>query len=250
MTRGAVILARDSGNVLYTQLAAWSAERIQRHLDIPTTIVQIQSEANGTREIGDHAVPWYNLDRYRAWEMSPYDETLLLDADYVVSSDQLRTLFGSEQDLLSMRYAYDVTARRDYQDLNWFGKHRMPSAWATVMYFRRTRVTEMIFYMMGMIQHHWTHYKDIYGITERRFRNDYALAIALNVVHGHQGIWPAIPWRMANADPDCDVHQIDSDDFEISFQNAQNRSRCVVVRAQDIHVMNKSALGELIADPS
>lgn len=250
MTRGAVILARDSGDVSYTQLAACSAKRIQRHLDIPTTIVQIQCEANGARQIGDHAVPWYNLDRYRAWDMSPYDETLLLDADYVVSSDQLRKLFGSQQDLLAMRYAYDVTARRDYQDLNWFGRHRMPSAWATVVYFRRSRVAEMIFHMMGMIQNHWTHYKNIYGITERRFRNDYALAIALNVVHGHQGSWPAIPWCMANADPDCDVRQIDADDFEVVFRDSQDRSRRVVVRAQDMHVMNKLALGDLIADPS
>lgn len=249
MTRGAVILVRDSGDISYTQLAAWSAERIQRHLDIPTTILQSQSEANGTREIGDRAVPWYNLDRFRAWEMSPYDETLLLDADYVVSSDQLRALFGNQQDLVAMRYAYDVTARRDYQDLNWFGRHRMPSAWATVVYFRRTRITEMVFHMIHMIQDHWAHYKDVYGITERRFRNDYALAIALNVVHGHQGCWPSIPWSMANADPDCEVRQLDIDEFEIEFRDSRGRPRRVIMRDQDTHVMNKPALGALIANP-
>lgn len=248
MSRGAVILARDSGDISYTGMAQWSAERIQRHLGIPTTIIKDQSEANGAREMGSGQMTWYNLDRFRAWELSPYDETLLLDADYVVSSDRLASLFGSYEDMLAMRYAYDVTARRDYTDLNWFGRHRMPSAWATVIYFRRTRVTEMIFHMIQMIQQHWPHYKDIYGITERRFRNDYALAMALNVVHGHLGHWPAIPWHMANADLDCDIQQIDEDDFEIRFHDSRERPRRVMVREQDIHVMNKSALGAVIAN--
>jgi hypothetical protein len=193
-------------------------------------------------------VPWKNLNRYRADEVTPYQETVLLDADYVVCSDQLATVFGCSQDLLSMRYAHDVTGRRDYRDLNWFGKAHMPSAWATVMYWKQSKTAELIFGMMGMIQQHWQHYKNIYGIADRRFRNDYALAIASNTVMGHVGHWPSLPWSMATVEADCKLSQIDHDRFEIHYQDQQNKLRKNILHGVDFHAMHKRQLGDIIAN--
>jgi hypothetical protein len=248
MSRGALIFARDSGDIKYSDLAQWSAARIQRHLGVPTTVINDTSQQNGVRSLGSVTVPWYNLGRHQAFDLSPYDETLLLDADYIVASDQLSVLFGSGHDMLCMTKTYDVTGRKKHLDIDCFGRHRMPMAWATVMYFRHSKSAKLIFDMIEMIESNWQHYRDIYGISEKRFRNDYALAIASNTVNGHTGTWPSIPWNMAMADPDCDIYQINDDDFVIRFVNADQTSRRVSVRGQDLHFMNKLALGAMIAD--
>ncbi len=260
MTRGVLIFAFDNESVRYTEFARWSAARIQQHLGLPVTLVTNATDINRagfdqviSADAGANGVrdgTWFNLGRYRAGQLSPYDETVLLDADYVVNSDQLLTLFGSDQDIVSMREAYDVTNRHDYQDLNFFGRHRMPSAWATVIYWRRSAAADLIFTMMEMIQNHWQHYKDLYGITERRFRNDYALAIASNTVMGHTGIWPSVPWRMANVDLDCAIHALDQQRFEIQYQDQSGRQRRTLINQQDFHVMNKTQLGALVASHS
>lgn len=256
MTRGILMFAFDNGTVPYTRFAAWSAGRIQRHLGLPVSVItnadlsgydtfdqviQIPATANGSRE-----GTWFNLGRWQAHALSPYDQTVLLDADYVVCSDQLLTLFDSNQDMLSMRFAYDVTNRRDYQDLNFFGRHRMPSAWATVVYWRTSHVADLVFGMIRMIEQNWQHYKNIYGIAERRFRNDYALAIANNTVMGHIGSWPEIPWNMATVESGCDITCLSADRFEVAFQDQHNRRRRIRIQDQDLHVMDKNQLVKTI----
>ena len=260
MSQGVLMFAFDSGDLRYTDIALWSAGRIQRHLGLPVTLVTDRSfdsdcgldrvvtcESPQLNGVKDQA-PWKNLDRYRANQITPYQQTLLLDVDYVVCSNQLLTAFDCSEPVVSMRYAYDATARRDYQDLNWFGKARMPSAWATVVYWQKSATADLVFDMMSMIQQNWTHYKNIYGIADRRFRNDYALAIASNTVMGHTGHWPSLPWNMAMVESDCKLSQIDDDVFEIHYQDQQSKLRKLVLDSVDFHALDKRQLGALIAN--
>jgi hypothetical protein len=36
---------------------------------------------------------WNNKGRYNAYELSPYDETIILDVDYVLNSNKLTQVF-------------------------------------------------------------------------------------------------------------------------------------------------------------
>lgn len=257
MKQGAVIFAFDNEKVCYRDLAVWSAARIQNHLDLPVTLITdspmhkkhhfdqviITDAPTGN---GDRFGTWMNKSRYRAFELSPYDKTVLLDADLVVASDQINTLFKVDQEILAMRWAYDCTGRRDYRDLNFFGRHSMPSAWATMLYWQRGRTAELVFGMMRMVEEHWQHYKNLYGVTEKKFRNDYALAIALNTVMGHQGKWPEIPWPLATLDDDAQISKIDQDCFEIQYQTRESKPRKSMIKGQDLHVMNKLQIGNLL----
>ena len=100
------------------------------------------------------------------YNLSPYDETLVLDADYVVCSDQLNRLFEMSPDFLAPITAYDVTNTRTFDDLNWFGNNRMPMAWATVMRFRRSLLSKSVFDMMSMIRNNWQHYRNCILLTQ------------------------------------------------------------------------------------
>ena len=111
MTTGALIFARNNEKIDYVAMAKWSAKNIERHLGIPTHIVSDTEEpTHNTRYFSDvGTVNWHNLNRMDAYTASPWDQTLVLDADYVVASNQLTTLLGSNQDFLAHRWAYDVT---------------------------------------------------------------------------------------------------------------------------------------------
>jgi hypothetical protein len=182
--------------------------------------------------------------------LSPYDETLVLDADYVVCSDQLNLLFDLPQDFLAPVTAYDVTGTRTFDDLNCFGSYRMPMAWATVMRFRRSLLSKSVFDMMRMIRDNWQHYRNLYGIAKSTYRNDHALSIALNTLHGHQGRWPSVPWKLASVVPEHGLEQLDTDRFCVTYQTSNAKSRHVEIAGQDFHAMGKRHLGDIIASTS
>ena len=251
MTTGALIFARNNEHTDYVAMAHWSAKNIRRHLGIPTHIVTDDSRTDsGSRHFaGTGTVTWHNTNRMDAYRLSPWDRTLMLDADYVVASDQLQSLLRCDQDFLAHRWAYDVTGCNDFQGLNWFGSVRMPQWWATVVMFRRSRTAELIFDTMAMIRDNWSHYRHIYKNTNSTYRNDHALSIALLVVNGHTLDHAKIPWGLASLTPEHDLTQLDQDRYRVDFVNGQGKSRWIELR-QDFHAMGKRQLGAIVANHS
>jgi hypothetical protein len=252
MTRGVVIFATDSDKIKYSDLAKWSQQRIERHLSLPVTILSNNSAVENVRWFDDFGqnIKWHNLDRCMAYDLSPYDQTLVLDADYVVNSDRLACLFDVKQSFLCHGHACDVTGQNDFDSLNYFGKFRMPMAWATVMYFERSKHAQAIFEFMKMVQKNWQHYRDIYQFNNHLYRNDYALSIALTVLNGYRTDWPRIPWPLLSIEPKHVLKQNTTDGFRVEFTTSQGKSRYIELEACDFHAMGKKTLGELIAYPA
>jgi len=268
MTRGALIFAFNNEQTDYVAMARWSARNILRHLGIPTAVVTDAStlvaqtgfdlvvdalpETGGTRYFEDYAetVTWHNASRTDAYALSPWDETLVLDADYVVASSQLNCLFENSQDFLCHRWAYDVTGLNDFDGLNWFSRTHMPMWWATVMMFRRGPQAETIFHMMNMVKHNWLHYRRLYGISQSNYRNDHALSIALNVASGNTLSHAGIPWNLASLTPTHQLTQTSDDSYRVDFVNPAGRNQYITVNNQDFHAMGKQQLGAIVANHS
>jgi len=264
MKRGVVIFAYNSGLIDYQAMAQWSSDRIRRYLGLPTTLITdsvpadtssfadviiTTAEAGGTRHFSDigHNVTWYNGNRMDVYNLSPYDETLVLDADYVVCSNQLNLLFDIPEDFVATRWAYDITGLQTFDDLNWFGTNHMPMAWATVMRFNRSLMSKSVFNMMSMVRANWKHYRDLYRISKSTYRNDYALSIALNTLHGHQGQWPSIPWPLATVVPEHILECVNDNTFKVCYTTSNNKPQHVTIAGQDFHAMGKQHLGDIIA---
>jgi hypothetical protein len=250
MTTGALIFARNNEQIDYEAMARWSACNIERHLGIPTHIVTDDDiPATNFRNFTDVGiVSWHNLNRMDAYRLTPWDCTLVLDADYVVASNQLKSLLEVDQDFLAHRWAYDVTGCDNFEGINYFGNNHMPMWWATVMMFRKSRQAELIFDSMQMIRDNWDHYRNLYKNTNGTYRNDHALSIALGIVNGHTLDHPGIPWALASLTPEHRLTQLDQDRYRVDFINTENKSRWIELR-QDFHAMGKQALGEIIANP-
>lgn len=251
MTTGALIFAYNNEQIDYVAMAKWSAKNIERHLGIPTTIITGDAVPGaGRRHFTDvGTVTWHNLNRMDAYRLSPYDQTLVLDADYVVASDQLKTVLDSAEDFMCHRWAYDVTGLQTFDDLNHFGAHRFPMWWATVMMFRRSTQAELIFDTMQMIRDNWQHYRQLYGNTRSTYRNDHALSIALNIENGHTLQTTDIPWRLASLTPEHRLAQTATDCYRVDFVTADKKSHWIELTS-DFHAMGKSHLGDIVANNS
>ena len=248
MTIGALIFARNNEQIDYVAMAHWSAKNIERHLGIPTHIVTDSAPSTNTRHFTDvGTVTWHNHNRMDAYRLTPWDRTLVLDADYVIATDQLKLLLSVDQDFLAHRWSYDVTGSNNFEGLNSFGSNCMPMWWATVMMFRKSRQAELIFDSMQMIRNNWQHYRNLYKNTNATYRNDHALSIALGMVNGHTLDHAGIPWPMASLTPEHKLTQLDQDHYRVDFINTENNPRWITL-TQDFHAMGKQQLGEIVAN--
>ena len=268
MTRGALIFAFNNEKIDYLSMAAWSASNIHRHLDIPVCVITdseqvpavfdkvihvTKTPSDSKRTFADisPSVTWFNHDRVNAYELSPWDQTLLVDADYVVASDSLAKMFSVHRDFLCYRWAYDLQSRdQETNSLNYFGSYQMPMWWATVMIFRKTSASRFLFESMQMVRDHWRHYCDLYGVTRGPYRNDYALSIAMGIMSGHTAPADSFPTAMINVLPDQRLLRQAQDQYQIIWKESGGRDRYMQLRDLDFHAMCKGQLGAIVADHS
>ena len=254
MSRGVLLYAFNNGTTDYLSMAKWSAKRIERFLGLPTTIISDQDDAElgGTRVFNATrgGEPWYNASRNRAWNHSPYDETIVLDVDYIVNSEILNLLFTVDKPFMIHQTATDVTRRAEFIALDRFGEHKFPSRWATVMYFKRDDRAKEVFDTVEMIKRDWKHYGDLYKFRSDTFRNDWAFSIALGLLGGHlESTRSSIPWPLVTATTDVDVRSGEREDMFVLSYVTYLQQKAVIqnVKGLDIHVMNKQSMEAICA---
>jgi hypothetical protein len=262
MTTGVLIFAFNNEHIDYLAMANWSAKNIRRHLKLPVAVVTDQSipsnylfeqvipaipEGKYSRKFADQeeSVTWYNGNRVDAYELSPWSQTLVLDADYVVASAELKKVLEMKENFVAHKTAYDVVNQDNFDELNNFGSYNMPMWWATVMMFRRSTEAKLIFESMTMIKNNWQHYKNLYGVNKPTYRNDFALSIALGIVNGHTLNYTGIPWSLASLTPAHILTQTSEDNYRIDFLTPDQKPRYITL-AQDFHAMGKKHLGDIV----
>ena len=262
LTQGVLIFAFNNEATDYIAMAAWSAKNIRRHLNLPVAVVtdapeiaaQHQFEhiiatvadTGGSRHFADYGttVTWHNAGRINAYELSPFDQTLVLDADYVVASDSLLDILKIPQQFAAFKDAFEPSSMTN---LETFGEYKVPMWWATVMMFRRGTVSQYIFDSMQMIRNNWQHYRDLYGIHQSNYRNDYALSIAIGLIVGHNSTVTAIDWPMINATPEQRLTCFGPDSYALEYTNADSRLKTMSWINMDFHAMGKKHLEAIVA---
>ena len=262
LSQGVVIFAFNNEQTDYIAMAAWSARNVRRHLNLPVAVVtdnpaaaaQHQFEhiivtvadTGGSRHFADYGttVTWHNAGRINAYELSPFDQTIVLDADYVIASDRLLEVLAIPQQFAAFKDAFEPSSMTN---LETFGEFKMPMWWATMMMFRRGTVSQYIFDSMQMIRNNWQHYRDLYGIHQSNYRNDYALSIALGLVAGAEHSVHEIFWPMLNVMPDHGLTCVEQDHYEITYTNTEGRLKTLSWAGLDFHAMCKKHLEAIVA---
>lgn len=265
MSKGALIFALNSG-FDYQSIAAVAAERIRRYLNVPVSIITnqelpekfanlfdsvilISEKDSQIRTINDGnnstQINWLNFSRFSAYDLTPYDETLVIDADYIINTDCLKYCFNSDKDFLIYRTGVDVSPWRDGKEFKVLNEFSIPFYWATVFYFKKTNLNRIFFNLVQYIKDNWDYYRLVYQIVEKKFRNDYAFSIAINLLHVGMisNKFGLIPGKMFySLDKDV-IIELSKDFCKIMYPKQNSSTEYVPAKiTQDIHLMNKHSL--------
>lgn len=217
------------------------------------TVVDIDRNANvrtyhDTR-YSSKVQPYYNGNRSDSLKLSPFDETILIDADYLILDDSLDHAWNSVEDVMVNKSVRDLRHATNIGGFDQrFNEMSIPLYWATVMYFKRNDRVKSIFDTMKFIKENYGYYHDLYRFSPSGyFRNDYALSIALHMISGqfeNDAIRP-LPFHeiMVATENDDMIGFKDGAAFFIS-EAVQGDFKLHQVRT-NIHVMNKWSIGRM-----
>jgi hypothetical protein len=266
MTRGVILFAFNSPKYNYYDMALHTAKRVNHFLGLPVTVVT-DDESYPYEETyeWDHIIKvhpdrdnfrdwgmWINKGRYLAYELSPYDETILLDVDYVVNSDKLLKTFDLGYDFCCHdRTSFLMHPSVPQESLSVYSYDTL---WATVVMFRKTKRTEQIFQCLEMVQKNYEHYAKIHNFIGGVYRNDYALTLALRIADGHfSDSDNFIPWDLVHVGKNTQVYRNTEEKFNteytVMFDNWKRgkiRKEYITVKDMDFHMINKDNFSEII----
>lgn len=270
MTQGILIFAYNNGTFDYVKQALWAADRAAKFLNKPVTIItneeslanrttlhniifadaDASSKRNFKQQEKSNVSLWFNGNRYQAYELSPYDETIIIDSDYVVCSEQLNLLYVQKQDFLTHRSVVDLGFKKSYESFDTFGQLKMPHYWATILFFRKTQIAKDIFDLITMIRNNYRYYSQLYKFVSAPYRNDHAVSIAQIIAYGHRAdAVPSIKWNLPTLPYEATLKKINDDTFDAYYEK-WNRNKVITMRNRlsgiDFHCMNKFTLEDVI----
>ena len=191
-------------------------------------------------------LPFYNVNRCDAYDISPYDETILIDADYLILSNTLNHCWGHNNELM-MNWKYqDIMYERKDPSLDRLYDMGITMYWATVVYFRKTEYVESFFNIVKHVRNNPQYYKDLYKWQGTLYRNDYSFSIAAHMMSGFadKGI-SQLPTTLYKSFDTDDIHKvIDNQTIIMYLEKPRAPGDFILTKWQglDLHVMNKWAI--------
>lgn len=242
MTTGVLLYCFDTPNTQYSRITDRCIQLLNHYIKLPITVVTDEDTQRRIQSVCDFKIikikknntklskPWYNLERHLAFEHSPYDKTLVIDVDYFCFSNKLLKLLNTNYDFLIHTTAHDVITN---DNMTYERECMLDLVWATVLIFKKTPRVKAIFDTVKMIQHNYQHFCNLYRISYRNFRNDYAFAIALNQIAGHRD-YNIIADSIATVPADTNALEINENGAVIESKN-----KIIKIEGQDLHFLNK-----------
>lgn len=189
--------------------------------------------------------PFINSTRSDAWDLTPYDRTLLIDTDYLVMSNHLNEYWNVDQDIMispAIKDAYS-TARVGVHD-RYVSDVGCDLYWATTVMFTKNPETKIFFDLVKHIKDNYEYYGDLYQFRSRQYRNDISFSIALHIMNNHQNENEiGLPPVLSTMDKDILVDVKDDGRLTFLLSPMLDSKFCAGSFSDiDIHVMNKQSI--------
>jgi hypothetical protein len=272
MSKGIVLFAFNT-EIDYVKMSIHSAERIKQYLGLPVTLVtdsreyllknfndkvhlfdkivektdntqQTKKFSDGSNQASRHI--WKNTSRADIFDVSPYEQTLVIDVDYLINSSFLLNCFDLKSDFLIYKNSCDLAGWRKTEEFKYLNQYSIPFYWATVFYFVKNKKNEIFFSLVKYIRNNWDYYRLIYQISDKKFRNDFAFSIAIHILNGmdYDCFDNIIPGKMFyTLDKDSLISlKGDSCVFLVEKENKLGEYTALKTSGIDVHVMNKHSL--------
>lgn len=238
----------------YIQLANIAAERAKYYLDLPTFIITEDKsyakkfksfagiiEHNPTKinrravlAGNDHITyKWYNDSRIDAFDLTKdiADKILMIDADYMIASDQLSVWLKTDYPFLIFNSAYDITGLGVYKN-NYFPSNDIVQRWATAICWTNTEEAQAVFSAAKMVRENYDFYSTMLEFPKSPFRNDLAFSVACHLLN----ISLNNTIKLFNLIPSCTVEYSDKIKEWLIYYDLDKCMRW----NYDLHILNKN----------
>lgn len=276
MTRGALIFAHNNRDIDYALMSLISAKLVKKHLQIPVSLVTDSStlewcktantyeqltdtfdkiieverpQTDNMRNLHDgiysKQVPFVNANRSNAYDLSPYDKTLLLDSDYLVFTDTLNKYWDIDNGVMiaeSMRDIYDQK-RLGYHD-RYVSDTGVHLYWATNIMFTKGEYAKTFFDLVDTVRLNYQYYADLFRFDSKQYRNDISFSIAKHILDGFEtDTRMSLPPVLTAIDKDV-LYSISPEGKMTFLVNPMGDGNycAAAIKDVDIHVMNKQSI--------
>lgn len=259
MSQGFLLFAHDNARVSYGALAAWCTKRLHQYLDRPVSlaadvttvnnmiqagvdisvfdkIITSDSKTTQVKRYHDELLVFQNFDRSQAWDITPYDETIVLDTDVVIQSSMLNKLWDSKHSMIACQKSRHVLGHL-HTEFDYVSAYSVKFFWATVFYFRKDDEAQVFFNTCKWIKdNYWWHAK-VHEFDSRLIRNDFLWSLAIHHMGGSAGSdWmPTMPWALPYSMDRGMILEMKKDSIVLGHDSQQ----LCRVSGKDVHVMNK-----------
>ena len=223
--------------------------------DADENSVLISRETHSQRSFNDGTVvskqlEWKNELRSKAYDLSPYDETLVLDTDIVICNDNFAKCFEQTPNLLLYSQCTELNNLDRGDEFARISDTSVDFYWATAIFFRKTPENKIFFDLVKHIQENWTHYKRVFQINSAVFRNDYAFSIAIHIMNGYQpgNFAKPMPGKLYFVTDKSLLWNVDDTSLLFLVEKPKNNREYTALRVKNsnVHVMNKFSLNRCI----
>lgn len=275
MNTGGLIFAYNSRDVDYAVTAIIAGGLAKKHLNIPFSLITDESTIEWMKESnvwdkanevfenfiltdrptnynsrllndGTHSsvVPFINSGRSMAFDLSPYDKTLLIDSDYLVFSNKLSKYLELDHSVMIGSAMNDIQGERiGFLDKT-VSDVGVRLLWATTVIFTKDAESKLFFNLVKHVEKNYQLFSDLYRYSPKQYRNDIAFSVAKHIIDGFETVLDdALPPILTVHDKDMlvGVNQ-DKLTFLITDINAPDKFVACTVAGQDTHIMNKQSI--------
>ncbi len=274
MNTGVVIFAHNSRKVDYSLMALIAGGLAKKHLGIPVSLITDRSTidwlsqnnstgkfkkvfeniiltdrptAENYRNLNDGElidnVPFVNGNRFSVWNLTPYDRTLLIDSDYFIFSDRLKTYINSDQELMIGKSMEDLGGNR-IGTLDRYVSDIGPNLyWATNVVFTKNQNTKIFFDLVDYVKENYDYYSELYRFYPKPYRNDIAFSVAKHLLDGFEtDLYGSLPPIATTIDRDLLVDVSDTGKLTFLVNQGTNEYAAMSIKNTDVHVMNKQSI--------
>lgn len=275
MKKGILIYAHNSRSVDYALMSIIAGGLAKKQLSVPVSLVTDQStvdwmessnilekandvfekiiiverpQTENTRRLSDGEsstiVPFINSNRASAWDLTPYDRTLLIDSDFLIFSNRLSEYWNVDEDVMIGESINDIcnNDRLGYHD-KYISDVGVKLYWATTVMFTKNENSKLFFDTVNFIKENYEYYSDIFRFDSRQFRNDIAFSVAKHILDGfEENKNNNLPPVLTLLDKDA-LYDINDNRLILLASPRLDSNFCAIsLTGTDIHIMNKQSI--------
>lgn len=282
-TQGICMFAYNNEHIDYVNLALFAAKKAKKYLNRPVCLItdngsweylQSQHSMNKIREsfsdivLTDdeldrnirvhHDSPWTeftaqfsNSNKHKVFEYTPYDQTLLLDIDYILKTDYLNHVFDAYHGVAMFDTATSLRNEHPHRNERRLHVSGINMWWSTVVYFDQSEESKLFFDTWEHVKDAYSYYKLLYKFPGKLYRTDYCVSIAVHILNGMNlgNNVNAFQSPMQNlSNKDDIVSELDDERWICLSHDPKEPWKNLLVNHNnyDVHCMNKRALTRLI----